>query len=1167
MKWSWGDGGSGMGEILEWDLTAKSIQGRPAKLGGIKFHLYNTQPISGKCLKLCIKQETTATGCGGTTLTSCFFTSLNFKGWRAVWISYDEFRGCQDVTSKDISCFERKRIEKFTVEAPQSAAPDPVYLDDLKFVDTIDRQTRDMIVPPIRDKAGNCFSCADLVLGVKEEDALNRHPRNEFWNQAYRWDLIEKDTAALLPGPTPSTTDIKDLLTIKKRLLSWYVGNDISFHSPNLVKTRWKSLLGTSIPTSKCNFQSGTIKCSHILYSSYLSGEGLYCRNCDKRKRKFDFVFHKILLPMAIDYRIWSEAEKRACMLAKFYGCNRLTTSQLSEFKSYITGDSHPSLSVEFDSKFPNTQPAPSTESPRCTGVSKTCLGSFITVIRELNNIKREKIIGIFKYVRDQGFQEGSSLGSQGHQMLTGSGYMHSAFLMADAINDANDPDMTLDNLIDTMKWYSDLGELYQKKYEYHGTSADRVRTLTHFKLLTIMSMPESIDDEKRKKVRDMTKLKEFIDNSMVLTQGTSGLIKPDFIGFHHQFYYGGYYVVDAIHALSLMAYLLDNTNFKLSSDSKTNLQKVLEFQRIVAVKYSFPPSVDGRYPFYHGVQLAKRVPSYLYLAVESPTLNSNDQLNSMRLNTTSIVPGIYKRLTDPPIDCTCSKTVCPLALLCIGKVASITYLNSLGQAEMIENIGSLLPPKENSPRGNWGKNYAALSVHRRDDWAVTVKGFNHYVLGPERYVVENIYGLYSAHGAMLIANNEEALKTKNVDGGWDWTKLPGTTAIEMTDDEIKGTKSSRYRNQKGFAGGVSFYGTKNGAGYANGVFGMAFQMPIYTTKESKVLAGHKFLFKKSVFFFDNVLVCLGSNIESDVPSKNVITSLFQDTAWTTTSSSSSSTPPKFYCNNGNTELKKYDFSAKTTLVDRNGNKYYIPGAVSNQLKFHRNVHQTHKTQSGKRDGSGTYCKAWLDHGAVPSNQNYYYFIEINAVPSPHDQPADPNNDITTGKYEILQQTEKVHTVKHSSLCGHVIFEKSARMPRDCPVRRATEPCIIMTKFPPSPNKKLEISISFPQMKFVKDPSLVADPLLCIDPLPSPTDGASDTSTSMLFCTKDSGQDIDIYLQLGLRPARIVTIEIDGDEIDSSHHSRYAEVITSSRVIKIKNIKHGKSLDVEIELS
>ena len=105
-------------------------------------------------------------------------------------------------------------------------------------------------------------------------------------------------------------------------------------------------------------------------------------------------------------------------------------------------------------------------------------------------------------------------------------------------------------------------------------------------------------------------------------------------------------------------------------------------------------------------------------------------------------------------------------------------------EAEIIEDIHESLSSHlaERTPAGNWAKNYAALSVHRRDDWVVTVKGFNHYVLGPERYTDENVYGLFGAHGAILTANDEQALKTKNVDRGWDWTKMPGTTAVEMTD-------------------------------------------------------------------------------------------------------------------------------------------------------------------------------------------------------------------------------------------------------------------------------------------------------------------------------------------------------------------------------------------------
>ena len=1165
MKWKWSAGENNVGEILEWDL-GDDIEGRPARLGGIKFHLYNIQPISGKCLKMCITQQGFKASCRGQTLHSCFFTSLNFKGWRAVWVSYDEFRGCQDSPSKDKRCFEKGKIEKFTIEAPKSVAPEPVYLDDFQFVDTMDKQTRDRIVPPIKNENGDsCFSCTDFASGITEADAIKRHPQDQFWDQIYRWDLIEKDTPALPPGSSPSATDLRDLSTIKERLLSWYIGEDISFRSPHVVGFRWNSLLGEATPSNKCNSQNGNIKCSYILHDSYLEGEGLYCRNCEKSKRKFEFVFHKILLPMVLDYQIWSETSKRACMLAKLYGCKELDNGELNEFQTFITGDYEASLYAEFVARFSNTELQPSAyDSTQCENVKQNCFERFIPVIEALNDLKMEKILRIFKYVRDQGFAEGSSLGSLGHQMLSGSGYMHAAFLMADAIDDANDHDMTLENLIDTMKWYSDFGEIYQNRYEYQGTTADRVRTLTLFKFLTIMSMPESDDTERRKKISDMTKLKMLIDNAVVSTEGTFGLLKPDSLGFHHLFYYGGYYVTDALHAMSFLTYILDNTVFRLSDESKLNVKEALEFQRIVAVKYSFPPSVDGRYPFYYGVQLAKRVPSYLYLAVDSPVMNANDELNSIQLKANTNAAGIYKRLMTPVIDCSCSKTDCPLTRLCEGKVSSIMYLNTLGEAEIIESLHNLLSTHstETSPRGNWAKNYAALSVHRRDDWAVTVKGFNHLVLGPERYASENVYGLFGAHGAILIANNEEALKTKNVDGGWDWTKIPGTTAINMTDTEIGDTRSSRYKNQKALAGGVSFYGTRNEALYSNGVFGMDFEMPAYTAKDSSVLTGQTFLFKKSVFFFENIMVCLGSHIESSVPNKNIVTSLFQDIAWKRSLNSPSSSH-KFYCNNGRDEFKKTNFAGDTILVDRHGNKYYIPDSVSGQLKFHRNVRQQSKKQSGKNDGSGTYCKAWFDHGVAPSNADYSYIIEINAVPSPHNQPADANNEIHTGDYEVLQQTEKVHTVKHSSVCGHVIFDKSASIPDQCPVMAVSEPCIIMTKL--APNQKLEISISFPQMNLVKDAS-IADPSLCVDPLPGPSDGASESGTSMLFCARDDGKDIDLTLQAGINATAITSIKMDGDDIEQGDFPTYADVLSRNQ-IQIQNLKHGKSMDVEIELT
>ena len=70
---------------------------------------------------------------------------------------------------------------------------------------------------------------------------------------------------------------------------------------------------------------------------------------------------------------------------------------------------------------------------------------------------------------------------------------------------------------------------------------------------------------------------------------------------------------------------------------------------------------------------------------------------------------------------------------LCRGEIESqIYYLTSLGSLQIMQKIRAKaaaadepLQPEE-SPQGHLAKNFGALSIHRREDWAVTVKGFNH---------------------------------------------------------------------------------------------------------------------------------------------------------------------------------------------------------------------------------------------------------------------------------------------------------------------------------------------------------------------------------------------------------------------------------------------------------
>ena len=203
---------------------------------------------------------------------------------------------------------------------------------------------------------------------------------------------------------------------------------------------------------------------------------------------------------------------------------------------------------------------------------------------------------------------------------------------------------------------------------------------------------------------------------------------------------------------------------------------------RIVSVKYSSPNSVSGRFPGYSRAILAKNFPAYAYIGATAPTLNENGSLAEIStLNTENI--KMFLRLYD-------TQNSDVNDYLGDGKIfTSIYYLNSLGSINIIEEITAkaiaMSIQAESSPKGCWSKNYAAFIVQRRNDWAVSVKGFNNFVWDFEASGSQNVFGLYQSHGALLVANSESALKTHDIDNGWDWTRHPGTTTIKMDFDQL----------------------------------------------------------------------------------------------------------------------------------------------------------------------------------------------------------------------------------------------------------------------------------------------------------------------------------------------------------------------------------------------
>ena len=147
----------------------------------------------------------------------------------------------------------------------------------------------------------------------------------------------------------------------------------------------------------------------------------------------------------------------------------------------------------------------------------------------------------------------------------------------------------------------------------------------------------------------------------------------------------------------------------------------------------------------------------------------------------------------------------------------------------------------------------------------VTLKGYNTDVWGAEIYTKDNRYGRYQSYGSVQIMGAPSRKASGYNENGWDWNRLPGTTTIhlpfELLNSPLPGTTMARSKEK--FAGASSL---KN----QNGMFAMKLM-----ERDLKNFTGD-FVARKSVFCFDNRLICLGTDIKnsnSDYPTE---TTLFQ---------------------------------------------------------------------------------------------------------------------------------------------------------------------------------------------------------------------------------------------------------------------------------------------------
>ena len=462
----------------------------------------------------------------------------------------------------------------------------------------------------------------------------------------------------------------------------------------------------------------------------------------------------------------------------------------------------------------------------------------------------------------------------------------------------------------------------------------------------------------------------------------------------------------------------------------------------------------------------------------------------------------------------------------------------------------------EPSPEGHWSKNFAALSVHRRKDWVATAKGFNKYVWDFENKPnKENIYGLYASHGALLIANNEALLSVHDVYNGWDWAKVPGTTsiALDLADMDMGG---GRFFGKRPLAGGVTFKGTYP---LGNGVFGMNFRQPSYGLPASDWRRGIVFQFKKSFFFFQNLIVGLGSHISAkNTNNKIVQTTLFQDKLFPGVASSKIKINgvDKNYSDTANASTPNTPNVAYTTLTDAKGNFYYIPSNSKMSLNVHLKD-QNSKTDDGRKNTRGRYATAWFDHSTSPNNVQYEYAVLIPTA-TYHRTLTDlataqesANNKV----YKVLKQDHQAHVVQFvksprtwtalgNVVTGYVLFSANFNLPSRGEIAHVTARNVLLVV--EKSNDYIFLSVSVPSLNLHTKGNLEVN---------------NDVQQEERY--HSSGQEKEVEVTLRTKVESSVVYALAHGNPDCYKPNVW--VVGNNLIVKFLNLKNGFSVEVKLK--
>lgn len=310
-----------------------------------------------------------------------------------------------------------------------------------------------------------------------------------------------------------------------------------------------------------------------------------------------------------------------------------------------------------------------------------------------------------------------------------------------------------------------------------------------------------------------------------------------------------------------------------------------------------------------------------------------------------------------------------------------------------------------------WASDY---TQHARSGYLFTVRNVSVRTVEAESGNGENLKANYFSYGANFIS--VDGTEYKNIMPYWDWSMIPGSTFPHTSEFPNRTNWGSNY-GKTSFVGGVS-----------DGLHGSAvLDMDEGTTKA-----------KKSWFFFEDEIVCLGAGI-TDNSGENVRTTINQSKITLPSYSSEVGSSSEVMERIGSTT-----YSNSNLYYIRNGNfGYFFPeqGNIRYNIKKQTGRWRDINNNGSTSLQSGNVFTVWIDHDTNPDNAFYSYVV----VPGVDSQEKAQAYDLPA--VEIIENNSAVQSVFHKSLdILQVIFHEAGTFTHGNRTITIDQPCALMLK-------------------------------------------------------------------------------------------------------------------------